>query len=216
MQAVKEDRPSYVRFEKRAVEDRALSITNGQYTTVDVDFAIITPHGTSDEIPRVVKDWFSYLTEQVRGNRVPAKFFEYYQECYARWLKGEEAPLTGTPLKEWPPLSPAERENLMRIRIYTVEDLANANEDSIRQIGMGARALQQKAENWLRSATDQGKMAEEMSSLQVENKRLSATVGRQEKALDALRSEVEGLLQQRVLPSPIAESAVHDQEGVDP
>lgn len=205
MQAVKEDRPSYVRFEKRAVEDRALSITNGQYTTVDVDFAVITPHGTSDEIPRVVKDWFVYLTEQVRGNRVPAKFFEYYQECYARWQKGEEAPLTGTPIKEWPPLSPAERANLLSIRIYTVEDLANANEDSLRQIGMGARAMQQKAENWIKSATDQGKMAEEMSALQVKNKRLEATVGRQEKALDTLRAQVEEMLQQRVLPSPIAD-----------
>lgn len=205
MQAVKEDRPSYVRFEKRAVEDRALSIANGQYTTVDQDFAVITPHGTSDEIPRVVKDWFQYLAEQVRGNRVPAKFFEYYQECYARWQKGEEAPLTGTPIKEWPPLSPAERANLIGIRIYTVEDLANANEDSLRQIGMGARALQQKAENWIKSSTDQGKLAEEMSALQVHNRRLEATAKRQEKMIESLNVQVQELLQQRVLPSPIAD-----------
>lgn len=202
---VKEDRPSYVRFEKRAIEDRALSISNGHYTTVDQDFAIITPHGTSDEIPRVVKDWFSYLDAQERANRVPAKFVEYYKECYERWKKGEEAPLNGTPIKEWPPLSPSERANLITIRIYTVEDLANANEDTLRQIGMGGRAMQQKAENWLKSATDQGKMAEAMYALQVENKRYAATLKRQEKQIEKLNADMQALLDQRVLPSPIAD-----------
>jgi len=201
---VKEDRPSYVRFEKRAIEDRTKSIANGHYTTVDQDFAVITPHGTSDEIPRVVKDWFGYLDEQARANRVPIKFVEYYKECYERWKKGEEAPLNGIPIKEWPPLSPSERANLIAIRVYTVEDLANANEDTLRQIGMGGRAMQQKAENWLKSATDQGKLAEEMSALQVENKRLAATAARQEKMIDKLNADMQALLAQQVLPSPLA------------
>lgn len=199
---IREDRPSYVRFEKRPVENRALSISNGHYTTEDVDFAIITPHGTADEIPRVVSDWFEYLKQQVRDERTPQKFVDYYIECYEAWKKGEEAPLKGTPIKDWPPLSPAQRSNLISARVYTVEDLASANESTLGMLGMGARELKQKAENWLRSATDQGKMTEEMSALQVENKRLSTTVKRQEKLLETLRGEVQQLLESRVQHAP--------------
>lgn len=204
--AIKEDRPSYVRFEKRPVEDRNLSISNGHFTTVDVDFAVITPHGTSDEIPRVVKDWFEYLTQAVREERVPARFFEYYKGCYDHYLKGEEAPLTGTPIKDWPPLSPAERTNLIAARVYTVEDLAAANEATLGVLGMGARALQQKAENWLRSSTDLGKITEEISALQVANKRLEATTKTQAATIKGLRSEMSSLLEQQVRPNPIADT----------
>lgn len=204
--AIKEDRPSYVRFEKRPVEDRALSISNGHFTTVDVDFAIITPHGTSDEIPRVVKDWFEYLTQSVREERTPAKFFEYYRDCYEHYLKGEEAPLKGTPIKDWPPLSPAQRANLIAVRVYTVEDLASANEATLGQMGMGARELQQKAENWLKSSTDLGKITEEISALQVANKRLESTTKNQEATIRRLTGELSGLLEQQVRPNPIADS----------
>lgn len=202
--SMKEDRPSYVRFEKRPVEDRALSIANGHFTTVDVDFAIITPHGTSDEIPRVVRDWFEYLAQSVREDRTPAKFLDYYKDCYDHYLKGEETPLKGTPIKDWPPLSPAQRTNLIAVRVYTVEDLAAANEATLGLMGMGARELQQKAENWLKSSTDLGKITEEISALQVSNKRLEATVKTQASTIKGLKGELSGLLEQQVRPNPIA------------
>lgn len=203
MFGVKEDRPSYVRFEKRPIEDRALSIANGHFTTIDVEFAIITPHGTSDEIPRVVSDWFPYMAQQVKEGRTPQKFFDYYKDCYDAWVKGEEAPLKGTPIKDWPPLSPAQRTNLLTARIYTVEDLANASESALTMLQMGGRELQQKAANWLKSATDLGKITEEISSLQSANKRLEATILNQEKTIKGLRVELSSLLEQQVRPNPI-------------
>lgn len=206
--AIKEDRPSYVRFEKRPVEDRALSIANGHFTTSDVDFAIITPHGTSDEIPRVVKDWFTYLDQSAREDRIPQKFVEYYKECYDHYLKGEETPLKGTPIKDWPPLSPAQRTNLIAVRVYTVEDLASANEATLALMGMGARELQQKADNWLKSSTDLGKITEEISALQVTNKRLESTVKTQSATIKGLKNELSGLLEQQVRPNPIADETV--------
>lgn len=202
--SIKEDRPSYVRFEKRPVEDRALSIANGHFTTSDVDFAVITPHGTSDEIPRVVKDWFTYLDQSAREDRIPKKFVDYYKECYEHYLKGEETPLQGTPIKDWPPLSPAQRTNLIAVRVYTVEDLAAANEATLGLMGMGARELQQKAENWLKSSTDLGKITEEISALQVANKRLEATTKTQNTTIQTLRGELSSLLEQQVRPNPIA------------
>lgn len=205
MAQIKEDRPSYVRFEYRPLEDRAQSLANGHFTTVDVPFAIITPHGTTDEIPRLAKDWFIYLDQSVREERVPIKFVEYYKECYEHWLKGEEAPLKGTPIKDWPPISPAQRTNLAAIRVYTVEDLANANEDTIRLLGMGGRELVKKAENWLRASSEQGKITEEISALQVANKRMESTIERQQKTIEALRKDQEALLEARIKPLPGAE-----------
>lgn len=205
--AIKEDRPSYVRFEKRPIEDRAASLANGHFTTADVDFAIITPHGTTDEIPRIAKDWFVYLDQSSKEERIPKKFVDYYRECYEHFLKGEEIPLKGTPIKDWPPLSPSQRQNLISVRVYTVEDLANANEATLGLMGMGARELQQKAANWLQSATDLGKITEQISALQVENKRLAATVDQQATQLQAMKERELAAAEAYVRPNPIAEKA---------
>lgn len=204
MPQIKEDRPSYVRFEKRPIEDRAASIANGHFSTVDIDFAVITPHGTTDEIPRVVKDWFQYLDQQLLEERVPVKYVEYYKSAYDHWLKGEETPLEGTPIKDWPPLSPSQRSNLINVRVYTVQDLANANESTLTLMGMGARELQQKAQNWLQSATDLGKITEQVSALQVANKRLEATVKQQQKTIEGMRKEETQRLESHVRPDPTA------------
>jgi hypothetical protein len=203
MPTVKEDRPSYVRFEKRAIEDRAQSIQNGHFSTVDVDFAIITPHGTADEIPRVVSDWFAYLDQQLREDRVPTKFVQYYKEAYAHWKKGEEMPLQGTPIKDWPPVSPAQRSNLLNARVYTVEDLAAANESTLNMLGMGAREMKQKAENWLTASTDMGKVTEELSSLQISNKRLERTVKNQAETIEGLRTQMQEMLERHPVPVPL-------------
>lgn len=200
---IKEDRPSYVRFEKRPVESRPLSLANGHYSTIDIDFAIITPHGTTDEIPRVVKDWFEYLDQSVREERTPQKFVDYYKDCYQHYLKGEEVPLVGTPIRDWPPIGPTQRAGLLTARIYTVEDLANANESAIGMLGMGGRELQQKAANWLKSATEVGKITEEISTLQVTNKRLETVVTHQQETIKKMREELNTMLEQQIRPSPI-------------
>ena len=44
----REERPAYVRFERRPMEDKAASIREGRYVAKDVDFALVTPPYSND------------------------------------------------------------------------------------------------------------------------------------------------------------------------
>jgi hypothetical protein len=46
-----------------------------------------------------------------------------------------------------------------------VEDLAQANEETISRLGMGGRDLKSKAVSWMAAAAGPGKVAEELSAL---------------------------------------------------
>ena len=162
---IAEDRPPYVAFEVRAFEDRDASIASGMYKTKDVDLAIITPQGSKDRTERVVSDWFDNLEQQVRQSRFKADWLRQYRGAYAAWKEGRELPLNGTPILTWPVLSPSQSKTCLDAQIRTVEDLAQANEESISRLGMGGRELKSKAVSWVTAAAGPGKVTEEIAAL---------------------------------------------------
>ena len=172
MEAMKE-RPPYVTFELRAVEDRAASIAAGHYVARDVAYALITPAGSKDRIERVVEEWFDVLAASVRDERFPREWLKAYQGAYEDWKAGNAPLLKGTDVRNWPVLSPSQVKLLTDIGVRAVEDLAIANEETIGRLGMGGRALKQKAVEWLASAQDTGKQVEEITALQIANKDLT-------------------------------------------
>jgi len=172
MEALKE-RPPYVTFELRAVEDRAASIAEGHYVSKDVAYALITPSGSKDRIERIVEDWFDQLSASVQEERFPREWLKAYQGAYEDWKAGNAPLLVGTDVKNWPVLSPSQVKLLVDLGIRAVEDLAVANEETISRLGMGGRALKQKAVEWLSSAKDTGRQVEEITALQIANKELT-------------------------------------------
>ena len=162
------DRPPFVRFEVKAEEDRTASIATGCYTERDVDYALITPAGSKDCTEQKAEEWLARLRDEVRKERFPAEWLAKYTESYKLWKSGQELPLHGTAIKTWRLLSPAQCTNLIALNIRTVEDLAVANEEVITRLGMGGRALRDKAREWLASeGGDAGKQAEKIVALQV-------------------------------------------------
>lgn len=188
-----EDRPPYVTFEVRAEEDRNASIEAGHYVARDVDFAIITPIGSKDRIERPVAEWFTKLSGDVTEGRFKSEWLSAYRGIYKDWKDGNESPLSGTDIRNWPVVSPAQVKNLIELNVRTVEDLAAANEEVISNIGMGGRALKQKATDWLSSASTSGKTSEELSSLRAANEDLKARNDSLETQLKALAAEVKAL-----------------------
>lgn len=92
---------------------------------------------------------------------------------YAAFKEGREAPLEGTPLKEWPvsSMTAGKAEELAFFHIKTVEQLAAVNDAQLQSLGMGARELRERAKLWL-SVAKNG--AAPIERLQSENERLSA------------------------------------------
>lgn len=163
---VMEARPPLVNFETRAEEDRASSIAAGNMVYKDVDYAIITPAGSKDRIERVVSEWLTMLAEQVKQGRFPMEWAAFYKRAYTSWKAEGQIPLEGSPLANWPVLSPGQVKSLAAINVQTIEQLAEANEETILRLGMGGRALKDRAVEWLRaSGSDAGKQSAEIVDL---------------------------------------------------
>lgn len=188
--SIAQERPPYVRFEYRPVEDRAESLKQGRYVSKDRAFAIITPQGSKDMIERPVDEWFQHLAEQVAQERFNPAWLAAFRDNFKYWEQGMEPPVDGTDVRNWPVASPSQVKQLLEFRIRTVEDLAVANEETIMRLGMGGRAMKEKAIEWLASAKNVGQVAEESHALKVENVSLKAKVGDLETRLAAAEARL--------------------------
>jgi len=170
---IPEARPPFVVFCTHAVEDREASIADGRFVARDVDFVHITPAGSKDCVEREVAEWFPQLERDLAANRIPGQFIDFFKKAYANFKLGLEAPVEGTALSMWPPISPAQLKNCIELGVRSVEDLAAANEELIGRLGMGGRTLSQKASTWLASAKgDGGKISEQLEALRKDNENL--------------------------------------------
>lgn len=185
---LKEERPAYVMFEMRAVEDRAATIANGYFTTKDVEFALITPPYSKDCNEKECAAWLRENDDHVRQGRIPAAWRDKWKAAYDAWKNGQEAPLDGTPIKGWGAISPAQAANLITIGIKTVQDLAKMNDEGVRRVGMGAIDLKNRAAAWLKAEAGPGKAAQEIASLKSENTQLAEQVKQLAATVDELKS----------------------------
>lgn len=183
----------HVRFERRVLEDVQASRTAGHYVGKDVDFAITTSFGGGSDVAHEVPDWLTGLERKVTLNQLTPEQAEKYKQKYDFWKKGQEIPLDGIPIKGWAVISPAQQETLIRLQVLTVEELAAANDEVKRQIGMGALDLQRKAQAWLAQAQDKGPLTQEVAALKQENDVLKgsiSTLSRQvQELMDLLKTQ---------------------------
>ena len=182
----REERPAYVRFERRPMEDKAASIREGRYVAKDVDFALVTPPYSKDCVEYKVEQWLINMERNVRDGRIPEKWADQWKASYNSWKNGQEIPLSGTPIKGWGVLSPAQQATLIAMNCLTVEDLAIINDEGLRRIGMGAVELRDKAKNWLASMKVHGAVTVQLAAMEQENRNLATTV-------ESLKAQVEAL-----------------------
>lgn len=202
----KAERPAYVRFVRRAVEDRQASTREGRYIAKDVDYALVTPPYSRDVVEIKVSTWLENLEADRRTGRIPQEWVDRYRKTHEAWKNGQELPPAGTPIRSWGVISPAQIENLVRINILTVEDLAGINDEGARRIGMGAIELKHKAQAWLKQLSDKGPLTQEVAALKSENEQLRTTI-------ESLTAKVDQLLadRQKIDESPeIATSDILD------
>jgi hypothetical protein len=201
---IREQRAPYVVFERKGVEDREQSLLQGRYMEKPIDFAIVTPIGSKDRIPREVQSWFKTLEQNIREERIPKAWLEQYREAYAAWKRGEEVPLAGTPVKGWAVLSSAQQANIISANILTVEDLAQVNDEGVRRIGMGAIELRDKAIAWLKSARDSGVVTQQNAALQARIRQLESNIEVLTGQIRDLKAENEDFAQKLQVVKPKA------------
>jgi hypothetical protein len=163
-----QERPPYVRFALQTVETRD---ANGGSITRDVEHVLVTPAGSKDVHVAEAEAWIAQKERLAR--ETPPQFnpqwAQQFRASYQIWKQGVEVPTHGTPIRSWPVASPSEVKRCIDANVLVVEDLAIANENALAQIGMGARAMKDKARAWLAERDGPGANVQRVSALEVEN-----------------------------------------------
>ena len=107
---------------------------------------------------------------------------------YEHWLGGLAEPVTGTPLDVWPAVTKGQVDRLRSLHLRSIEDVAAADEDTMRRIGMGARELKRKAEAWVANK-DSNKTAGEIAKLEEENELLRGRMAELEEQIQLLAAD---------------------------
>lgn len=186
-------KPPYVEFEYRSIEDRNATLEQGHYVGKEIAFAVVTPQGSKDKIEKVAEDWLKDLETAVRDDRFPADWLRAYKGVFKDWQEGREIPLDGTPIITWPAINASQQKVILDANIRTVEDLAAANESALNYLGMGGRALKEKAQAWLDAANGAGKVAGELEALRKANQELTATNKTNSEKLEKMATQLEAL-----------------------
>ena len=178
----------YVEFELRPEEDREETIAQGMPVFKDVEFAIITMPGGGLVVDKPINE--ALLNEWKHGDNRRKPPSPFAHRAYEAWKEGREAPVNGTDLKNWPGVTPAQLKTCQNATVRTIEDLAEANADTIRKLGMGGVAMVEKAKSYLSSA-NQNKTAEEVSALMVKIEDLSDKVKAKDDQISKLLERLE-------------------------
>lgn len=183
-------RPPHVRFEKRPMEDRAASIDAGHVVFKDVDFAVITPIGGKDVVERIASEWLSDITKKSHVGQYDPEWVERYKKMYSLWQKDEELPEDGTPIRTSMLFTPAEVANCAAVGVRTLEDLAQANEECLGRLGMGARNMKSRAQNALQALGGEAvKLASRLTAMESENTDLKQRLDGALAKIDQLMAE---------------------------
>lgn len=189
----RKDRPAFAKFVQIVKEDKAASQREGRFVGRDVDMVHVTPPYSKDVIIYPALEWFEKLERDVAAGRIPREWVDQYRKDYDFWKRGLEAPPNGVPVKGWGVISPAQQEELIRLNIRTVEDLAAINDEGLRRIGMGGVDLKTKASAWLAQLKDKGPLTVEMAALKVENVNLKTSLDSALEQLGKLRAQIDAL-----------------------
>lgn len=176
-------------FYSKPVKMNYESQVQGRPIFADVDYVRIFVPGDSTSI----------MDAPVREDhkaRFPIQWAHYQNK------HGGDAKEIGTPLAQWPRITPAQAEELRAIKFYTVESVANASDANIQRIGMIAGMspykFREHAQRFLQVA--KGDAVAQAAEEQVE-----ALKAANAKLQEQMAEILERLNQQQAQPEPLAQ-----------
>ena len=174
-----------VRFYKRPVEIKDETIAQGRPIFKEMDFITIMTPGDQLNI-------IDTIAEERHKRRFPLHWADYQNKT------ANQEGFVGTPLSEWPLLTMSQAEELKGLKFYTVEAVANCNDQQLQRIGMIAGmspyAFRDKAKAFLQVASksaEVSKREEEVEQLKAENAKIKAET---DAKLAAMQEQMTALL----------------------
>lgn len=174
---IQQPRLPYVQFR---VEAQELKDEDGHISYKNKYWADVVPAGGKDVVVKDAVEWIAQLRTkgETRGpfdsnaNEYRV-WWEHFSKLFDQYKAGEEMATTGTPLRAILAFTKAEIAQAEGVRIYSLEDLSAANEEALRHMGIGARAMKDKATQLLASKGE-NHLAEENAALRVKLEQMEA------------------------------------------
>lgn len=150
----------------------------------------ITTPGSRDSTPvKEVRREYENGDEPRTDEALYSKYREYIED----FISDTENPdLLGTPLSAWPSLDITQVAMLKALGIFTVESLAELPDGKIGNLGMGGRALVERAKTFIAAAKGNSKseeLATRVTELEDEIKRRDAQIAELDAKITALTKE---------------------------
>lgn len=117
--------------------------------------------------------WLDKLKDRHKHGQIGERYLDHCVEAFNRFKKNQDLPANGYALINWRGIDPATRDKLIGMGINTVELVANMTEEAMQYVGMGARALQQKAQAFLLQNNAPEQAAIEMTQLRQQNESMA-------------------------------------------
>lgn len=176
---IQQPRLPYVQFRSEALE---VKDKDGHTSFINKYWADIVPAGGKDVLVKDADEWIRDLRHkgETRGPFDVAAneyrvWFEHFEKALKQFKAGEEMTTVGTPLRAILAFTKAEVAQAEAVRIYSLEDLAAANEEAMRHMGIGARSMKDRAQKLL-DGSGMTKVVEENAALKAQVQALSDRV----------------------------------------
>lgn len=149
----------YVQFYMEAVKDEEATISEGRPIYSDREYIKIIPVGDKNTV----------ICEPVSEEHKMR-----WPHQYAAFKNQQTQPQVGTPLEEWPPLSKSQVLTFKGANVHTVEQLASVSDGNLTNLGMGSRALRDKAIAYMANAKDNSGLMAMQEQLNAAQKQIEA------------------------------------------
>lgn len=133
----------HVEFFTEAQENKSKSAKEGRPIFDDVEFVRIRFAGDQKNVLVAPAHMTGTIRDEITN--LPLTYAQRFPRHYEAFRAGQAYLGSGTPVKEAPFLTEAQRRELAALNIHTLEALADMDGAGLARLGMGGRALKDKA-----------------------------------------------------------------------
>lgn len=186
---IRKEAPPFVRFEyiESGVDIEATAKAGSRIPLVK-PFALIMQHGSKDVVEKDAEEWLKQIEEKAIQGMYNPEWVQRFKMQFEQFLKGNELPRTGTPIRTWPAPNREQVVRLQAIGITTVEDLAAVPDSGLQNIGLDGRYLRDLARNYLEESKGAGAIAKQLADLQEAQRQNTETISRQAAQIAELKA----------------------------
>lgn len=177
--SVGKDTPPFVRYEymEYGIDLEASKTSSAPIPRV-IPFAFVMQKGGKDCHEAVAEEWLATKKQQAMAGQYPSEWYNHHKLAFDEFLKGEELPRHGIPIKTWPAPTREQVLRLQALGVTTVEDLADIPDSGLQNIGLDGRNLRDLAKNYLAESKGAGALAKQMADLQETVRQQNETIQR--------------------------------------